>query len=89
MLITFTTGVGLTVIVKLCDKPEHPLLTGATVMVATCGVAVLLTEVNEGIVPVPLAARPILVLSLTQLYVVPLNAPVKVTVVVGVLLQTT
>ena len=43
---------------------------GVTVIVAVIGALVLLVAVNEEILPVPLAARPIAVLLLVQLYTV-------------------
>jgi len=52
-------------------------------MVATCGTLVVLVAVKLAILPVPLAARPIVVLVLVQLYTVPATAPVKFTAVVA------
>jgi len=49
---------------------------GVTMIVAVTGVLPLLTAVNEAIFPVPLAARPMLVVLFVQLYVVTL-VPVK------------
>lgn len=43
---------------------------GVTVIVAVIGAFVLLVVVNEEILPVPLAARPIAVLLFVQLYTV-------------------
>ena len=69
---TFTCAVGFTVIVKVTDGPEQvtpPFVkVGVTVIVATCGVVPLFTAVNELIHPpaAPLAASPILVLSLVH-----------------------
>ena len=54
-----TSGVGLTVIVKLCGVPEHTLTEGVTVIVAVIAALVLLVPVNEAILPVPLDASPI------------------------------
>ena len=51
-------------------------------MAATCGMVVVLVAVKLAILPVPLAARPIVVLVLVQLYTVPATAPVKFTAVV-------
>lgn len=51
-------------------------------MVATCTVAPVLVAVKLAILPVPLAARPMLVLVLVQLYTVPGTAPVKFTAAV-------
>jgi hypothetical protein len=53
------------------------------------GALVLLVAVNEAMLPVPLAARPIAVLLLVQLYTVPVTAPLKVTADVDALLHTT
>lgn len=47
-------------------------------MVAVCTTAVALVAVKLAILPVPLAARPIVVLVLVQLNTVPATAPVKV-----------
>jgi hypothetical protein len=77
-----TTGVGLTVIVKLIDWPGQPLAVGVTVIVAVIGELVALVATKLGILPVPLAANPIEVLLFVQLNVVPATAPVKVTAVV-------
>ena len=49
------------------DAPGHPLATGVTVIVAVIGALVLFTAVKELILPVPDAAKPILVLLLVQL----------------------
>ena len=50
---------------------------------------VVLVAVKLAILPVPLAARPIVVLLFVQLYTVPATAPVKFTAAVAVLLHTT
>ena len=88
----FTLAVGLTVIVNVIGVPGHdtPALvyTGVTVTVAVTGEAVLLIAVNDPILPVPLAARPMLVLLLVQLYTVPATGPVIVTAAVDAPLQT-
>ena len=60
-------AVGLTVMLKVCGVPSHPLAVGVTVMFAVMGVLVLLVAVNEAIFPFPDAANPIAVLSLVQL----------------------
>ena len=49
----------------------------------------MFTATNDGMLPVPLAARPIEVVLLVQLYTVPVTAPVKVTAVVLEVLHTT
>jgi hypothetical protein len=65
-----TVGAGFTVMVKLTGVPKQstppPLKTGVTVMVAKTGVLPALTGVNVGILPVPLAARPIVLLLFVQ-----------------------
>ena len=77
-----TVAVGLIVIVKLLAVPVHPFAVGVTVMVAVIGKVVELVAVNEGILPEPLAVRPIAVLLFVQVNVVPLTGPAKV--VIGV-----
>lgn len=62
-----TDGVGLTVIVNVLDVPEHPLYTGVTVIVAVTGVLPVLLAVNDPMLPVPLAARPIDAVLFVQL----------------------
>lgn len=51
---------------------------------AVCTTAVALVAVKLAILPVPDAARPMLVLVLVQLYTVPATAPVKITAFVAV-----
>ena len=51
-------------------------------MVAVCTTAVILVAVKLAILPVPDAARPMLVLLLVQLYIVPNTLPVKFTAAV-------
>jgi len=58
------------------------LAVGVTVIVAVIGLAVALVAVKAAILPVPDAARPIAVLLLVQLNVVPATAPAKVMAVV-------
>lgn len=84
-----TVGVGLTVIVKLVEVPGHPLDTGVTVIVDTTGAVPVFTPVKAAMLPEPLAANPIEVSLLVQLYVVPTTAPLKVIAVVLTPLQTT
>ena len=67
----FTDGIGLTVIVNDLGVPLVTPSVGVTMIVATTGVLPLFTAVKEAILPVPLAARPIEVLLLTQLKMVP------------------
>jgi hypothetical protein len=80
------------VIVKVLGVPVQlmpPLANvGVTVIVAICGVDPVLMAVNDGIVAVPLAPRPIVVLLLVQLYTAPATGPAIVTAVVAVPLHT-
>lgn len=61
----FTVGVGLTVIVNVRTVPVQVtpafVYEGVTVMVAMIGAVVRFTALKAGIVPVPLAARPMAV----------------------------
>lgn len=79
-------------IVKLLVGPLQlipPLVNvGVIVIVAVTGVDPVLIAVNDGIVLVPLAANPMLVLLFVQLYTVPATGPVIVTAVVAVPLHT-
>ncbi len=68
---TTTTGVGLTVIVYEDGVPGQPLAVGVTVTVAVTGFAVVFVPVKEGVLPVPLAPRPILASELIQSNVAP------------------
>ena len=51
--------------------PGQPLAVGVTVTVAVTGLAVLFVPVNDGVLPVPLAASPIEVLEFVHANVVP------------------
>ena len=66
----FTVGIGFTVMVKVVGVPVQvtPALVnrGIAVMLAVTGAVVALVAVNDPILPVPLAASPIVVLSLVQ-----------------------
>jgi hypothetical protein len=73
--------------VKLPVLPLQPLATGVTVTKPSMGDVPVLVAVNGAMLPVPGDARPIAVLLFTQLYVVPLTAPVKVTGAVVALLH--
>ncbi len=84
MLTEFTDGVGMIVIVAVTGVPLHPLATGVMVNVTVTGALVVL--VNEPLMlPLPLAAIPVTetVLSLVQLNIVPLTAPVNAIVVIA------
>ena len=63
--------------VKVIGVPVHPFADGVTVMVAVMGEVVALVAVNEGILPEPVAARPIAALLFVQVNVVPLTGPDK------------
>ena len=51
-------GSGLTVMLKLLALPAQPLATGVTVILAVTGTPLILLAMKEGILPVPLAERP-------------------------------
>jgi hypothetical protein len=93
LAIVVTDGVGFTVIVNVIGVPVQvvaPLVNvGVTVIVAVCTTAVALVAVKLAILPVPDAARPIVVLLLVQLYTVPATLPVKFTAVVALPLHST
>jgi hypothetical protein len=63
-----SAGVGLTVIVNVCEVPEQPtpplVKVGVTVIVALIGEVPPLVAVNAGNEPVPPAPRPIVVFEL-------------------------
>ena len=61
---------GLTVIANVCGVPGQPSNEGVTVTVAVTGEVPLLMAVNEGMFPVPVAARPMDVVLLVHEYVV-------------------
>ena len=85
---TVTVGVGFTVIEYELGVPTQPLtVIGVTVIVATIGALVVFVAVNDGTVPVPLAANPILLLSFVQVNVAPDVALVKVAAGTNALLQ--
>jgi hypothetical protein len=77
-----TLGVGLTVMVNVCGAPGQPAADGVTVIVAITAALVILIAVNVGMLPVPVAAKPIDVLLFVQLKTVPETAPVKATMLV-------
>lgn len=68
---TITVGNGLIVMVKLYSAPVQLFSDGITFMVAMMGELELLTAVNAGIFPFPLAARPISGFELLQMKVAP------------------
>jgi hypothetical protein len=69
--------VGLTVMVKVMGTPVQPLALGVTVMVAVTGAAPAFVALKPAILPLPLAAKPMVVLLFVQLYVVPATVPEK------------
>jgi hypothetical protein len=87
-----TVAVGFTVMVNVVDAPVQlmpPLVkVGVTVIVAVTGVLPALMAMNDGIVLVPAAARPMDGLLLIQLYTVPATGPAMVTAVVAAPLHT-
>ena len=76
-------GVGLTKTVAVIGVPGQPLAVGVIVKVTVNGAFVVFVNVPL-ILPVPLAAIPVTatVLSLVQLYVVPLTLPLSTIVVI-------
>lgn len=84
-----TVAVGFTVMVKLVLLPPHALALVVTVIVAVIGAAVALVAMKLGILPVPLAARPMATLLFVQLYVVVATLPVKFTALVALPAQST
>ena len=83
----FTVGVGCTVMLNTIGLPVHPLAEGVTVMVATTVATPVLVAVNDGISPLPLAARPIDGVSLIHAKWVPLTGPLKEMLAVAAPLQ--
>ena len=80
----FTVAVGFTVMVNTMFVPVHPFAVGVTVIVATVGAVPALVAVNNGIFPVPLAARPTVGLLFVQTKVVPATGlPIVTTEVVA------
>jgi len=83
-----TCPVGFTVMVKVFVGPAQPteplVKVGVTTMVATTGEVPVFTAVNDAILPVPEAARPMLVVVFVHAYVVvpPVLRVPKVTAVV-------
>jgi len=91
----FTCPVGFTVMVKVFVGPAQPIeplvKVGVTTIVATTGDVPVLTAAKEAILPVPEAARPMLVVVFVHAYVVvpPVFVVPKVTAAVAVVLHTT
>ena len=63
---TTAVGVGFTVIVYVEGVPVQPDNVGVIVIVPVIGDVVVLVAVNEGVLVVPLAARPIAALEFVQ-----------------------
>ncbi len=84
---TITFGPGLILIVNETGIPKHPFAAGVTVISAVTGRLVLLVAINEGILPVPLAARPIEGSEFVQVNVVPGVVLIKSATVTVVELQ--
>jgi hypothetical protein len=63
--------------VKLCAGPVQLFASGVTMIVAVTGALDKFMAVNDGISPLPVFAKPMEVLSLVQLKLLPLTAPVK------------
>ena len=82
----FRAGVGLTVMVKLCGVPAQPSNNGVTVIVEVTGRVPLLMAVNDGMLPEPLAARPMVALLFVHKKTVapPVRSVMKLTAVVAV-----
>jgi hypothetical protein len=72
-------GTGLIVIVYTSGVPTQPFNVGVIVIVPVIGAVVAFVAVNDGIVPVPLAARPIAVLEFVQANVAPVGVLTGVT----------
>ena len=67
MATVFTVAIGFTVMVKVIGTPAQPfVVVGVTVMVAVVALVKLFAVTNDGIFPLPLAAKPIEGLLFTQ-----------------------
>jgi hypothetical protein len=82
-------GVGLIVNVKILAGPGHPLAVGITEIVAVTVALVAFMALKDGILSLPPVGRPIEILLLVQVKVVPLTKPAKLIPVVGAPLHTT
>ncbi len=87
-----TVGDGFTVIVKVIGLPVQVIppfvIDGVTVMVAITGVVLVFIAVNAAMLPVPIAARPILGVLFVQLKITPCGVPENITATDGKPLQT-
>jgi len=81
-VMSFTVGIGFTVIVNVSGVPAHPLAEGVTVMVAITGVVPVFVAVNEFMLPFPLAANPMDGVLLVQPNEVPATVSTNVMAVV-------
>lgn len=63
----FTTGVGFTLMLKVCELPWHPFASGVTVMFDVIALFPLLVALNPLILSVPDVPVPIVPLLLLQL----------------------
>ena len=75
---TSTVGVGFTVMVKLDGVPAQPLTVGVTVIVAVMGAVVVLVAVKLGILPVSLAAKPIVTSEFVHKKLPPIGVLTKI-----------
>ena len=73
------TGSGLMIIVYVTGLPGQPFKVGVTVMVPAIAALVVLVAVKAGMLPVPVAARPMAGLLLVQVKVAPAGTLVSVT----------
>ncbi len=64
-------------IVNVFGDPVHPAADGVTVIVAVTAAVPLLMAVNDGILPLPLAGKPIVGSLFVQLKLLFATAPVK------------
>ena len=85
---TVTIGVGFTVIVKIDAVPAQPLTVGVTVIVAMMGAVVVLVAVKLGMLPVSLAAKPIVGSEFVQEKLPPLGLLTKIGGLTTALLHT-
>jgi len=88
LLTVFTEGLGFTIILKDAGSPTHELAVGDTAIVAVSGMLLLFTALNEFILPLPLAARPMILKLFAHANVAPLTALVKLNAPVLKPLQT-
>jgi len=85
---TVTRGVGLTVIMHVNGGPWQLFKVGVTVIDTLTGLVPVLTAVNDGILPVPPAPRPMAVFGFVQVYVLPAGTLTKLVAGTTSLLQT-